>query len=207
MPYSAKWAQTQIQYFLSSQQTGQEEMSEAWAQLFLEILLLNISLAFWRDIIHCTWSKIECHDYDNRGLSSRSFLGTFTLGCWAWSLESSVLQICWFSSAGLQLPFKRQQQERAERTYSQGWIKGAWAGVDAVQIRASSHAVWSGRQWIPQVHCTVDCCLADSNHSELSLYLQHVRAERKGGQREDGSETEQCHLRHQNASLTKPRPS
>lgn len=53
----------------------------------------------------------------------------------------------------------------------------------------------------------VDCCLADSNHSEMSLYLQHVRAERKGGQREDGSETEQCHLRHQNASVTKPRPS
>lgn len=27
--------------------------------------------------------------------------------------------------------------------------------------------------------------LADSNHSELSLYLQHVKAERKGGQREE----------------------
>lgn len=118
------------------------------------------------------------------GLSSTCFLGTFTLGCWAWNLDSSVLQICWFSSVGLQLSFKRQQREGAERTYSQGWIKWAWAGLDVVQIRASSHAVWSGRQRILQVHCTVGCCLADSNHSELSLCLQLVRAELKGGQRE-----------------------
>lgn len=32
----------------------------------------------------------------------------------------------------------------------------------------------------PQVHSTVDCCLADSNHSKWS-YLPHVRAEVKGG--------------------------
>lgn len=176
---STKWAPTQIQYFPPSRQTGLEEISEVWAQCFSKMFFLNISLACRRDIILCWYIlQTECHDYDSWGLSSRSFLRTFTLGCRAWSLDSSVLQICWFSSAELQLPFKRQQQQRAERAHSQGRIKPVRARVDAVQIRVSSHAARSGRRHIPQAPCSVDCCLADCNHSESSLYLQHVSWER-----------------------------
>lgn len=115
---NTKCSQTQIQYFPSSQQTEQEEISEVWDQLFLEILLFNIAFACWRDIIHhwnilySMWSRVECHGYGNRASVAGVSLGTFTLGCWAWSLESSVLQICWLSNVGLQLPFKRQQLER-----------------------------------------------------------------------------------------------
>lgn len=77
-----------------------------------------------------------------------------------------------------------------------------------MQIQASSCAVWSGRQGIPQVHCVVDC-LAERNHSEPGLYLQHMRAELKGGQTEDKSvtsEAPQTQMPHSKTAAIFPNP-
>lgn len=91
-----------------------------------------------------TGSRLECRDYANRASVAKVSMETFTLGCWTWSLESSMLRLCWLSCRGTQFSVKRQQRERASRNHSQRWMKGTWSLAD-MQLPRIKLALAGGR--------------------------------------------------------------
>lgn len=138
-------------------------------------------------------------------LTRRLQLEKCTYGFPTRNVDLIVRNICWISRVSMEIPFKRQQKDLFcftflrvrsfsklnKKSVSQNWCSAA-----------ASKLIQDGGLLIAWVLRTVDGCLSDSNHGNLGLYLQHVRAAQERGRELN---TALSSLRHQNTSVTKPR--